>query len=838
MSDNAGGCLSRETINAYHARDLGDDEFTYAQEHLRRCPTCAASSSKLLAECEQVIDRLKHLKDESDDSARGPSPSNQFPGDESPPFELDGDTTQTVEGGTRAPRYPEVPGYRIVGVLGQGGMGIVYEAVQEKLSRRVALKLLPRVISSAHRTLVQRFRREATAAAKLHHSNIVPIFDFGESHAGYYYAMEILDGQSMGSIIKRVAAIDTPVATPTEIASLVGVGGTASAEHLIEMDNTPTSTQLDASLTDSTSDSRGRTSTGKSKLYYYQVAKWVADIADALHYAHLKGMIHRDVKPANIMVCQDGRVVLVDFGLVKESADESVTMTGSLLGTYRYMSPEQIGAKRIKVDARTDVYSLGATLYEVLTLQPAFVAAEQSELLGQILWREPVPPRKLAPSVPIDMQTICLKAMQKSPAERYASAGDMANDLRQFLGDMPIKARPVGPIGRTTRYLRRHPLATGLSSVILMLMIALGLSSTLLTKAEEKQYAAEKMQRVAEEQRFKVTLDKAWELVRNEEWESAAAAYREVLGDNPNNLRALINFAYMLKNQHYADGNKRWLKEALALANRAVLLDPERAGAWNAKTIALRELGRYEEALEACNAAPSAGRNSWAILVNKGGLLAAMGDLVAGKELLAESIRLAESSGKNPDFLALRNLAAIQLALGDSAAWTTLEEAGKYAGKAIAGIDSLEALMQLRVEAHRDPQLALERASSADRMSGEDHRNVGIIRVLALARLLNGDYDRAAISARRVLELTKDADKYAGLILAVALAKDGDLQGAIRLRSLLAKEFALSDPQPEASCTLESRMLWCHTQSDLDALRHELDELLGAATPSLDSPGS
>lgn len=824
MSNDAGGCLSRETIDAYHAKDLPEEDYAYAQEHLRRCPQCASNSSRLLAECGQLLDRLKTMRDAPDNST---------------PEESDDDATQAVPGAARPPRYPEVAGYQIVGILGQGGMGIVYEAVQQKLNRRVALKLLPRVVGSAHRALVQRFRREATAAAKLHHSNIVPIYDFGESHAGYYYAMEILDGQSLGQIIKRVASFDTPIASPTEIAALVGVGETFSTEHLVGMGETTDSSGQRPPHVDTSSHSPSRSSTGKSRLYYYQVAKWVADIGDALHYAHLKGMIHRDVKPANIMVCRDGRVVLVDFGLVKESGDESVTMTGSLLGTYRYMSPEQIGAKRIRVDARTDVYSLGMTLYEMLTLQAAFTAVEQSELLGQILWREPVPPKKIAPSVPVDLQTICLKAVQKSPAERYASAGDMAEDLRQFLGDMPIKARPVGWMGRAARFLRRHPLATGLSSLILVLAVVLGFVAVLLDKEKARsdrervdRIKAEGKQLAAEEQRINESLGKAWELGRNREWKRAAAAYREVLAEHPENVRALIQFAYLKKDQFYEDGDERQLEEGLALAERAILLDPARPGAWNAKIIALRELGRYPEALQACDLAPQEGSNAWAILVNKGGMLAAMGDLTSAEAVLTKSIRLAVEAEKNPGFLPWRNLAAIQLALSNPAAWDTLQEAQSHTSEVKPGILGLRAQMRLQLESQHDPELALDDAVAANQMVGENHRQADIIRALALARLRHGEYDRAAKAAQRALQISDGTDDYARLIQAVALARQGDVEEATRLRSLMkVRPSSTPSPQP-GSCTLESRLLWCHTQADLDGLFQELSDILSTSNSS------
>ena len=208
----------------------------------------------------------------------------------------------------------------------------------------------------------------------------------------------------------------------------------------------------------------------------------MADAAEALHYAHQQGLIHRDIKPSNFMLCRDGRIMIVDFGLVKTAGEHSVTATGSLIGTYRYMSPEQVGAKRIAVDARSDVYSLGASLYELLTLRPAFPATEQSELLRQILFDEPVRPRKLAPTVPVDLQTICLKALEKSPNRRYATAQAMADDLSFYLRDLNIVARPQGPVRRFMKLVRRRRLET-IALVALLLLVVAGVTGVRLYRS-------------------------------------------------------------------------------------------------------------------------------------------------------------------------------------------------------------------------------------------------------------------------------------------------------------------------------------------------------------------
>ena len=175
--------------------------------------------------------------------------------------------------------------------------------------------------------------------------------------------------------------------------------------------------------------------------YYRAVARLGAEAAAALDYAHQLGVVHRDVKPANLLVDGQGRLWVTDFGLARVQSEASLTVTGDLVGTLRYMSPEQALAKRVPIDHRTDVYSLGATLYELLTLEPAFRGRDRQELLRQIAFEEPLRPRRVNPAVPAELETVVLKAMAKSPDERYATAGELADDLERFLKDEPIRAR-------------------------------------------------------------------------------------------------------------------------------------------------------------------------------------------------------------------------------------------------------------------------------------------------------------------------------------------------------------------------------------------------------------
>ena len=358
-----------------------------------------------------------------------------------------------------------VAGYRIVRELGRGGMGIVYEAVHVGLDRPVALKVLGSSAapdSSGRR----RFLNEARTAAGLHHTHIVPVFDVGQVGGLCYYAMQRIEGAGLDRVIKHlrrdrsVAAgstypgrsSSTPPVPP--IHQLSGTGllgdstatwGTGGASRLPglgrDLDDEPTPFEPP-----------------RGSAYYRWVSAVGRQAAEALAHAHQRGVIHRDVKPSNLLVDARGAVWMADFGLARRLADPSQTQVDSLLGTPRYMSPEQ--ARTGPIDGRSDVYSLGATLYELLTLRPPFEGKTAAELIDQIAGREPVTIHAIDPRVPRDLETIVLKALHKRPADRYASAAELADDLERFLNHEPVRARRIGPLGRAWRVARRHPSLT------------------------------------------------------------------------------------------------------------------------------------------------------------------------------------------------------------------------------------------------------------------------------------------------------------------------------------------------------------------------------------------
>ncbi|MCC6421333.1 MAG: serine/threonine protein kinase [Gemmataceae bacterium] len=348
----------------------------------------------------------------------------------------------------RAPGPTEQPGrlgdFRIIREAGRGGMGVVYEAEQLSLGRRVALKVLPLAATLDPKQL-QRFQNEARAAACLHHANIVPVYGVGSERGTYYYAMQFIDGQSLAGVLEDLRRAGTPGTT---------VVGALSTERAAD---------------------RGR--------YCRRVAELGLRAAEALEHAHQVGVIHRDIKPGNLILDSGGRLWVADFGLALMHGDSGLTGTGELLGTLRYMSPEQAMGRRRVVDQRTDVYSLGATLYELLTLRPPFDGQDRHELLCQIGADDPRPPRELDRAIPAELETVVLKALAKDPADRYATAQEMADDLHRFLEDRPVLARRPSLLERLRKWSRRHR-AVVVSGVVLLAAAVVGLAvTTALTQA-------------------------------------------------------------------------------------------------------------------------------------------------------------------------------------------------------------------------------------------------------------------------------------------------------------------------------------------------------------------
>jgi serine/threonine protein kinase len=388
------------------------------------------------------------------------------------------------------PASAQLGDYRILREVGRGGMGVVYEAQQISLGRRVALKVLPFAAAFDPKQR-QRFQIEAQAAALLHHPHIVPIFGVGCDHGIHYYAMQFVDGRSLAAILHELqGGNETPNRSPDSTATFVPAQKTdASPPGAKALEPSLTSPGPSCSRTAviSASGSGSREhdrvpirigSNHRARAFCRDVARIGADAADALDHAHGLGILHRDIKPANLLIDPQGKIWITDFGLARFPSDLSLTPTGDMVGTLRYMSPEQALARRGVVDQRTDVYALGATLYELVTLRPPFDGRDHQELLRQIALDEPVPPRRLNAAVPRDLETILLKAMAKDPSSRYTTAQELAADFRRFLADRPILARRPNLPERALRWGRKHGELVATAAAVLVLALILGTTLT------------------------------------------------------------------------------------------------------------------------------------------------------------------------------------------------------------------------------------------------------------------------------------------------------------------------------------------------------------------------
>ncbi len=306
------------------------------------------------------------------------------------------------------PALPKIPGFAILRILDHGGMGVVYLARELELGRIVALKMISAVQLSPGQ--LARFRVEAESAAHLQHPNCVPIFHFGAVDGRPYFSMEYIDGGSLSQPLDRTQPF------------------TRRAAELVET------------------------------------------LARAVQFAHEHGIVHRDLKPSNVLLTSAGVPKISDFGLAKRlDGASSATQTGEILGTPCYMAPEQAEGKKDSIGPLTDVYGLGAILYELLTGRPPFRGASPLETIRMVAAAEPIPPTRLAPSVPRDLEAICLKCLEKTPRRRYGSAGELADDLRRFLNGQPVHARRIGSVRKIWRWIRRHPqwsAALGMAAIL------------------------------------------------------------------------------------------------------------------------------------------------------------------------------------------------------------------------------------------------------------------------------------------------------------------------------------------------------------------------------------
>jgi WD40 repeat protein/serine/threonine protein kinase len=446
-----------------------------------------------------------------------------------------------AQASTAALQLRQLGDYQIMREVGRGGMGVVYEAQQLSLGRHVAIKVLP-----AHALLdrrhLGRFQREARSAAKLHHTNIVPVFGVGEQDGLHYYVMQFIQGLGLDVVLEEMRRLrqargkqaptqgelpGRPTNVTQDISAVDVARGLLTGEFRHSEENDEGGRMKDegrqrggadssfilhpSSLSSSAiihlpGQSEGSTLSESGNQYWQSVAHVGVQVADALAHAASQGVLHRDIKPSNLLLDDTGNVWVTDFGLAKAQSDsDDLTRTGDVVGTLRYMAPERFSGQG---DLRSDVYSLGLTLYEMLVLRPAFDEADRNRLVRQVMHDEPVQPRKLNPSVPRDLETVVLKAIARDPAHRYQTPAEMADDLKRFVEDRPVAARRIGTAERLWRWCRRNPLVSALAAgVVLSLLFGMMLalyfaaqahSEAALAKANEKQAEANEQKALAE----------------------------------------------------------------------------------------------------------------------------------------------------------------------------------------------------------------------------------------------------------------------------------------------------------------------------------------------------
>ena len=377
--------------------------------------------------------------------------------------------------------------FRIVREIGRGGMGIVYEAQQLSLGRRVALKVLS-FASGLDPVRLQRFRNEAQAAAQLHHTHIVPVYAVGSDRGVHYFAMQLIDGRSLAQVFESLRLIKNSDAMKER--GTLEDGSNASTRD---------SFGLDATQSMNSRSGRDR--------HYRNVANMMIQAASGLAHAHLYGVVHRDIKPANLMLDPVGNIWITDFGLAQIQTDANLTRSGDMLGTLRYMSPEQSSGGKTPIDHRTDIYSLGITLYEMLTLQPAISGTGYQEIVNQIVEEDPPSPRHIDPNIPLELEIITRKAISKNPVDRYETATLMADDLQRWLEDKPILAKAPTLYQRFAKWRRRHSSLVAVATVFAALACLGLLVTTVLVVREQLKTASalsnEKQQREVAETSFR-----------------------------------------------------------------------------------------------------------------------------------------------------------------------------------------------------------------------------------------------------------------------------------------------------------------------------------------------
>jgi serine/threonine protein kinase len=550
-----GAPLDRQALRAAH-EDLRDDleAFFAGHDEVERlaAPFRAAANEAIKEEAIEEYVRIDFV-----------GPTGVLPGGSQPALSAPADVGAGDPPGVGA-AIGQLGDFRLLREIGRGGMGVVYEAEQISLERRVALKMLPFAAAIDPRQL-QRFKNEALAAAQLRHENIVPVHAVGCERGVHYYAMQFIEGQSLAGLIAELRRLDIEGSAAGQarngrmmrdgmprdgmtidgmtnhepqgslVNSIVSQSSVAPPHSLRAEPSAETvaAEAIDTRAGDAASlvaASISRQWSSSRRAYFDWVARLGRQAALALGHAHQMGIVHRDVKPGNLLLDVRGQVWITDFGLAQVIGEAGLTVSGELLGTLRYASPEQVRAGRGIVDHRADVYSLGATLYELVTLRPLLEGRDRHELLRKIADVEPPPPRSVVSALPSELETIILKALRKEPADRYATAQELADDLQRFLDNHPIRARRPTLAERARKWGRRHPSVIAATMLLVALLSAGSLASAALIRDEqartrdeqrkvEAAYERERQRAEEAEARFQLARSSVDELVQVSEEE-------------------------------------------------------------------------------------------------------------------------------------------------------------------------------------------------------------------------------------------------------------------------------------------------------------------------------